>query len=247
MLQELYEESASQIYPIGMRYAKDERVFRYALSGSDLLSAWGAQAWNAFSSGANRESATIAAAGVAGGTTLTLTAVGTVTVDMFKGGYACIYWEMSYYRIKSNTAAAPGGTFVITLEDTLEQAIDAASVVSLYRNKYADVRRLVGGDETLWASTVGIPLRNVQSGYYHWLQTWGPCVGVGVDNIGQDASQRGLYFLASGALFTMVGPEANANQPANQYAGYLLPYTGPGPTGVDQPGALIHFELQLAP
>lgn len=246
MLQELYAESVSQIYPIGMRYAKDERVFHYAQAGDALRPAWGAQAWNAYSSGTTRESATIQAAALIGATSISCTAQGTVTADMFKGGYACIYWEMVNHRIRSNTAAAPGGTFTVTLEDALGQAIDAASVVSLYRNQYSDVRLGLGGALDLWLSTVGIAPRAVQSGYYHWLQTYGPCVGVGVDNIGETAAERGLYFLANGALFTMTGQHASNNQPANQYAGYLLPYTGPGPTGVDQPGALIHFFLQLA-
>jgi len=248
MLQRIYEELLVAQYPIGLRYAKDDRVWRYSKAGSALRSAWGAQTYNAFSSDGDRETNTIGVAATAGATTLTLTAVGTVTTDMFAGGYACINWEMSYYRIISNTNAAPGGTFEVTLDEALEQNIDVASIVSLYRNLYADVRLLEGaGTHPLWASTVGIPMRTVQTGYHFWAQTWGPCVGIGVDFIGQDASERGLYFVANGGLVTMSAVHASNNRPANQYAGYLLPYTGPGPTGVDQPGGLIHFMLQLSP
>lgn len=247
MLQEIYEEMLLQKYPIGMRIAKDDRVWRYSKAGSALRSAWGAQTYNAYSSGVNRETNTIGAAALAGATTLTLTAVGVVTANMFAGGYACINWEMIYHRIKSNTGVV-GGTFTVTLDEPLAQNIDVASIVSLYRNPYDDVRLLEGaGTHPLWASTVGIPMRAVQSGYHCWLQTWGPCVGIGVDNIGQDASERGLYFVANGGLVTMSAVGATANRPANQYAGYLLPYTGPGPVGQDQPGALIHFMLQLSP
>ena len=166
---------------------------------------------------------------------------------MYAGGYALVRWEFSYYRILYNTAATGGNTFTITLDEPLWENINVASIVTLYKNPWADTRRLVGGDDALWSSTVGIPPRDVQSGYYYWTQTWGPCAGVLVDNVGQTASERGLYFLASGAMFTMTGPHTSNNQPANQYAGFLLPYTGPGPTGRDQPGAFVHFMLQIMP
>lgn len=246
--QGLYEESATQRFVIGARKQVDDRVFRYAYAGSALRSAWGAQAYNAFSSDGDRESNTIAAAAAAGASSITCTAIGTVTADMFAGGYACIYWEMSIYKILHNTAAVAGGTFTVILKEPLEQAIDAASVVSLYRNPYDDVRLLEGaGTHPLWASTVGIPLRDIQSGYYFWVQTWGPAVGVGVGDIGAGASERGLFFVASGALTMLSNVNADGTEPSNQHAGYLLPYTGPGPVGVDQPGALIHFFMQVAP
>jgi len=243
----IYSVDTTKKHEIGTRLEVDDRVFRYAYAGSDLLAGWGCQAYNSFSNSTNVEDQTIGAAGTAGDTTITCTAVGTVTADMFKDGYALIRWELHQYRIISNTAAAALSTFTVTLDEPLWEGVDAASVVTLYRNPWADTRRLTGGDEALWASTVGIPPMDVSSGEYYWAQTWGPCLGIGVDNIGATASERGLYFLASGALFTMVGPHATNNQPANQPAGFLLPYTGPGPTGSDQPGAVIHFYLQIAP
>ena len=243
----LTAESATQKFLIGTRRVVDERVFRYAYAGEALLASWGAQAWNAYSNAANVEDATIGAAGTAADTTITCTAVGTVTADMYAGGYALIRWEFSYYRVLANTAATAGNTFTITLDEPLWENIDAASLVTLYKNPWADTRRLVGGATDLWASTVGIPIRDVQSGYYYWAQTWGPCSGVGVDNFGDLASERGLYFLANGALYPMTGPHVSNNQPANQPAGFLLPYTGPGPSGRIQPGAFIHFMLQISP
>lgn len=248
--QGLYEENASQRFVIGTRRQVDDRVFRYAHAGNALRSAYGAQAHNAFSSGEVRETQTIGAAALAGARVLTLTAVGTVTENMFAGGYACIHWEMSIYKILSNTGAAPLGTFTITLKEALEQAIDAASVVTLYRNPYADVRYMVGapGPWPLYASTMGIPLRTIQANYYFWLQTWGPAVGIAVADIGAAESYRGLYFLEGGGLWSMSGVDANANAPANQYAGFLLAYTGVSvAAGINQPGALVHFFMQVAP
>ena len=115
MLQSIYQESVSQVYPIGMPHRRDDRTFRYCQAGDALASAYGAQTYNAFSSAVVRETAAIAAAGVAGDRTLLLTAQGDVTVNMFRGGYACIYWEFSYYRIIANTAATAGNTFTVTL------------------------------------------------------------------------------------------------------------------------------------
>ncbi|MBA7655209.1 hypothetical protein ES703_63108 [subsurface metagenome] len=248
MKQGILEVSTTKVYPIGKRIALDERVFRYAYAGQALRASWGAQGWMCYSDAANVEDATIAAAGVVGDNTILCTAVGTVTENMYEGGYALVRWEMSYYRIISNTAATPGNTFTITVEGPLWENINAASLVTLYRNPWADTRLLEGaGMHPLWASTVGIPRRDVALGDYYWCQTWGPCSGVLVADLGDLAAERGLYFLANGALYTQTGEHATNNYPANQYAGFLLPYTGPGPAGRIQPGGLCFFMLQLSP
>lgn len=244
--QSIYEQDTTPNFRIGTRRVVDERTFRYAYAGEALLASYGAQSWSCYSDAANVEDNTIGAAGTATDTYITCTAVGTVTPDMYAGGYALIRWEFSYYRILSNTGATAGNPFTVYLDHPLWEDINVASLVTLYKNPWADTRILTGGSP-LWASTVGIPPRDVDILNYYWAQTWGPCGGVLVIDCGAGESERGLYFVAEGALLTQSGLDPNANQPANQYAGFLLPYTGPGPAGRNQPGGFCHFMLQICP
>ena len=158
-----------------------------------------------------------------------------------------IYWEFLCLRILSNTAEddPSAGIFGVTFDNPLPVAIDAASVVSLYRNKYADVRYNAGGADAGFQSGVCVPTYTRTDAYYSWGQTWGPAGLAGTDNIGATAGERGITVMHDGSVFTTSGIHSSNNQPLYQYLGYLIPYTGPGATGVDQPGAFIHVQLQL--
>lgn len=241
-----YEEDTAQTYPIGTKFVDDDRRWRMVKAGNAGTVGRILQSWNAFSTGTTTESATIAAAAADGDATISCTEQGTVTKDLFAGGYFTVYWEFQVYRIVKNTATA-GGTFTITMDNVLDQALVSTSVVTVYRDKYADVRHLTDGAQAGWGSGVCVPHRTITSGSYAWGQTWGPCGIAGTDNAGATANERGMSMMTDGSIFQTTGIHASNNQPQYQYIGYLAAYTGNGPTGTDQPGALFWVELQLAP
>lgn len=250
---EVYEESAYKQYPIGTKFVDGDRIWRYCQAGNSITRGRVLQAWNAFGTptsgdGTTREDATIAAAAVIDATTISCTDQGSaVTKDLYAGGYAMVYWEFLCLRIVENGAEDTDGLISVTIDRPLPVAIASTSNVSLYRDKYADVRYLSAGDEAGWGAGVCVPNYTKTDAYYFWGQTWGPCGLAGTDNIGATQNERGIYMMTDGSVFVTVGPHASNNQPAYQPIGYLIPYTGAGPTGTDQPGAFIHVELRLAP
>ncbi len=243
-----YEIDTVARYPIGTRFVDDDRVWRYAYAGGTCTTGYAAAAFNKFSTGTTQETATIAAAGSDGDTTISCTTQGTVTADLFAGGYFLVYWEFQCYRIESNTATS-GTTFIITMDNPLDQDISGSSVVTVYKDKYTDCRRLTSGEQAGFAGVVGVPHKTITSGAYGWLQTWGPAAVAGTDNIGETPGERGLYAMHDGSVFCTTGIHGSNNQPAYQYLGYAVGYTGTavGGTGLDFQGAHIYIELQIAP
>jgi hypothetical protein len=247
---EVYEEEAIAHYPIGTDFVDGDRSWHYVQAGNSIVRGRVLASWNAFSTptsgdGTTRETATIAAAVVIDSKVITCTDQGTITVaNLFAGGYAMVYWEFLCLRIVSSTIEDSSGQFTVTIDRPLPVAIDSASVVSLYRDKYADVRYLTSGSEQGWASGVCVPNYTKTDTKYFWGQTWGPCGLAGTDNIGATAGERGIYRMHDGSVFVTTGIHASNNQPAYQHIGYVIPYTG-DITGYDQPGAFIHVQLQL--
>ncbi len=245
-----YELEQYAKYPIGTKFVDDDRRWRYVQAGNTCTAGRVLQSWNAYSTptsgnGTTRETTTIAAAASDGDTTITCTELGSVTKNIFAGGYFLVYWEFQSYRIQENTLAAT--TFTVTMDLPLDQDISGSSVVSIYRDKYADVRYLSAGNQAGFGSGVCVPHKTITDEYYAWGQTWGPCGLAGTDNAGATANERGMSMMTDGSIYQTTGIHASNNQPQYQYIGHLISYTGPGATGVDQPGALFHVELQLAP
>jgi hypothetical protein len=242
MLQDIMEQSILQKYSEGMRYARDERVFRYAHAGNGLTALWGALTYMP-----TTEHGVLTADAPAGSTVLHCTAVGTVVADQFKGGYAVLSWNVGAHRIKSNTGAAPAGAFTVTLEDATWRDFTVATDCTLYTNEYHDVRCALGIPEYQGHSTfVGIPLINVTNAYWCWLQTWGPIPGMGVAAQGAAVGERACYFYGDGAVINQTEMVAGPGQ-ALQYAGELLPFTGPASSPVDVTNAMIFMNLRLKP
>ncbi len=249
-----YSQGAAQLYPIGTKFVDDDRVFRYVQAGKTSAVGHPLQTHNRFGTatsgdGVTAETGTIQAAGAVGDLYLTLTDQGSATpANVFAGGYATIYWEFLVRRIESNTAEddPSAGLFRIYLDRPLDIAIDAASVVSCYRDRYADVRRENTGDIELYAPVVAVPVITLTDTYYAWGQTWGPCGIAGVDNAGAVSSEQAFYQHAGahpqGSL------TSSDTTKMKQYLGPSACSTHSGTTaGVDQPGALIFINLQLAP
>ena len=243
-----YEITELAKYPIGTLFVDGENSYRYVQAGNACTAGRLLVGYNAFGTatsgdGTTRETATIQAAATDGDTTITCTDQGSATPkDVFAGGFCTIYWEFQVKRIESNTAEDSGGLFVLTLDWPLDQDIDAASVVSCYRNIFADVRHLTSGVQGLHGSGCCVSNKTITDTYRGWGQTAGICGLAGVDNVGAGDNEIGMYNL-SGAVYFISGVHATNNQPTYQYVGYIAGYTGH--SGVDFPGALVPVKLCL--
>jgi hypothetical protein len=247
MLQDTMEVSTNQIYPIGMRLAKGDRVYRYCQADADrqLRAAYGVWGDVRYA-----ESGALAVQAPAGSTTLTLTAVGTVALNEFQGGvvavnFAGIWGEM--YGIRANTAAAPGGTFTITLDQPTTALITVAgSVLTCFQSPWRRVvsqrQRQIDGIATDYRKTpwVGVPNRFVPAGKWCWVQTWGPCAIVGSSGTeGVADSERAMQMDDVGAMLRL--RDLGDGLGRHQIAGFVLPVTTAGA----MPYSL--FFLQIAP
>ncbi|GAJ03888.1 unnamed protein product, partial [marine sediment metagenome] len=138
MKQGIFELSSTPIYPIGKRFAPDERAFRYAqIYGQASLVG---RAVANLSTG--QEAAVAAANSAIGATTVTITvqAAAGLEEDELKGGYLCYAWFYRH-RIKSHPAAASGATCVLTLETAIVGAAVESGVTTLiaYHNLWRKV------------------------------------------------------------------------------------------------------------
>lgn len=184
MLQDIYQESAIQRYPIGLRYAVDERVFRYAKSGITMLNhATYRLAVCTDQILAINDLLSVAPAKVIGDTTVKV-AVGTfqggvVAANELIGGYVEI-WPVAggnqfmWRLIKSNTAVS-GGQFTITVDKPFNFAVGIASQVSIHPSIYRAVKPAFQAGLGAYQVAVGLPPIPVTLNYYFWLQTWGRC------------------------------------------------------------------------
>lgn len=154
-----------------MRYARDERVWRYAHIHPTGGNGRG-RPMMATDKGVERGA--FLGAQVAGANTVTWACVGTVVANQFKDGYLLCQGGF-VHRIRSNTG---GATITLTLEDTFAacEAIAAGRYGLLLENPYANVRAhaTCNGGASGSGLCVGINTIDVTSDYYVWLQTWGP-------------------------------------------------------------------------
>ena len=231
--QPLYEQSAIQNFPIGTRLQVQDRTFHYACAGGTTAVAMKA-GHNASAECSANTAATAYAAGVK---TIIFLDTDTRAAHYYQNGYA---WVMNltsgvyqFLKIKdSDVALAADNQVTLHLYDPLPFAIPASTWLTVHRNPYASI--LFTTVNT--SSMVGVPLIPVTSGYYFWIQTWGPCFGTAMSAIpGAAANDRAIYFNSDGALINGASLTTNGMQ----YAGYLLPNTA---AGGDQ-----FYQLQLAP
>ncbi len=179
--QGIYDESSTALHRIGERIQVGDRVFRYASAGTALLAGVVAQA------------ATLGGAGTALQTTLAVTvaaSIGDVNIyvnalttaqsaNVFEDGWASIHDDSAVacflYLIKSNSALATSGTSsYITLYDGIHIALTTSDQIELLANPYKAVIATPSAT-TLTGGLIGVPPIAITSGYYFWLQTWGPC------------------------------------------------------------------------
>ena len=245
---EVYEEEATAKYPIATKFVDSDRTWHYVQAGNSITRGRVLHSYNAYSTptsgdGTTRETATVAAAVVIDATVIKCTDQGTITVpNLFAGGYAMVYWEFLCLRIVSSTIEDSSGEFTVTIDRPLPVAIADSSVVSLYRNKYADVRYHNVGAHMDFASGVCVPNYTKTDTRYFWGQTWGPCGLAGVNAVGASAGERALVADQGGSILVAL---SDITTKSYQRIGYLLPYTGPQTDPQDEPGAFLHVQLEL--
>jgi len=240
--QSIYEESTTQKFPLGTRIQVGERTFRYAHSGAAIYG--GAVAGQPALSGATTTLQTavpVAVATVGGATRVYVTAVTTVqAANLFAEGYAVISEVTATpdavytFRIKSHTSLALTGTAsYIDMYDEIPVALDTSDRLALTTSLYKDI--IVLPVSTATGAPLGVTPIVITSGYYFWLQTWGPCgirMEVGATGIGTDVIMATTPAAAG-------SPIVDAASTVGTRIGYLLNI------GTDDYGALVY--LQLAP
>jgi len=105
-----------------------------------------------------------------------------VTKNMFRDGYVWLWTGTGagqMLRVKSNTTGSSGTAGQYTDlqfrdDDRLHEAIDTQVTLAVVRNKYDSVIEY-DGLSTLTGPIVGVPPRDITSGYYFWLQVKGLC------------------------------------------------------------------------
>jgi len=185
--QSIYEESSTAKHKLGERLPlPDGRVFYYAKAGEALT------AGKLCSAQVDTDAEdTVTVAHPAGTTEVTITAASAITKDQYKEGYLIVDEGTdagSIYKIKSNEAIASGSTGTVTLYDGLVTAWSTSDTdITLVTNLFYKVQ-LANTDQI--ELPLGVPLIDVTSGYYFWLQTWGVAPVLQDEAFGNNAAQR---------------------------------------------------------
>ena len=177
--QNIYEESATPLIPVGTRLQLGDRVFRYSSAGAAINQGWLLASAPLGGAVTTAQKDLVVAAAVAGQDYFTVTTHTTAQpANRFADGWAtvvsdtCTHGAGVAYRIKSHPAQAAAGPLKITLYDDLHKAVTANCKVSLTANLWA--RTVHTPANTAAGMPVGVSLIDVTSTYYFWCQTWGP-------------------------------------------------------------------------
>lgn len=259
MLQGIYDESAIQKYPIGIRIALDDRVFRYCKAAGNLIGLFGGRCTNF-----PREGNTDAVEYAAGTYQITIPMnpngvnyVAEQVADYWKDGYIWIMqWPIvtsvgQMYRIKSSSAAV-GGFVTLTLYEPLKVTVGASTWITAWPNIYSYIKT----DTDPRMSVVCVPLIPVISGRYFWGQTWGPIFMASGQSPGRNDHDRDVYFhpvpAIPGQQGITPGSQIDFSTLGNrvpQRAGFLITNTSPWTNADGNPelGGDQFFMLQLSP
>jgi hypothetical protein len=192
--QDIYEQSTTAYHGLGTRaMLEDGRVFYYCGNfqataiATNLLLTGAARVANHNAQTQSTSGGTL----LAGATKVTLDlAATTVTTSQYQDGY--ITFDSStgagqIFRIREHTTKAGAGTISVTLYDPIVVAGGTGTVISLYRNPFADPVIHAAAAAGV-APEIGVNLIAITAGsgdasssipntttYYFWAQTWGPC------------------------------------------------------------------------
>lgn len=262
MKQSIYAQSTPQIYPIGMRIALDDRVFRYCKAKTALRPLMDGMCGHLVSVRGNTD-AVIYAAGTYEITipmnSHSVDYVAEQTVNYWAGGWIWIIpdpWSPQttgvgqFYRIKSS-AVAVGGFVTVTLEEPLIETVTASREVNVWPNIYSKIYGVPWPfDGKARTSLVCLPLIPVTLGNHFWGQTWGPMMAQCGFTPGRAEHDREVYWKADHYGF-VPGTEVDFTTPnaIPQRVGFVLTNTLPwtNMAGAGQLGSDNLIMLQLSP
>ena len=180
-----FTESSTQLWPLGTKMEYGDRTFRYCQTGAAITAGKLVQQTTHV---AHHTNCTVtdadAVAGsyshAAGSTSFSIETSGDtdLTANLYAEGYLFVNdatGEGQCMRVKSHPAHNHGDdpTVIITTYDPLKTAIvKNSSQCSLVKNPYAAV---VTAPTAETGAVVGASVIDLQSGYFGWLQTNGPC------------------------------------------------------------------------
>jgi len=198
-IQGIMQESVSQKFPLGYKLElEDGRIFRYSKAGAVALAA-GKMTGSPIVA-TERDNAINAAAAVStGATSFLFTAVGTITKNQFKDGFAHIVndtGEGLQYKIKSNTAAAAAADTTITLYDPIVTALAATTDVILTVSPWSAL--IITPDDVIKAT--GVPTVPITANYYYWSQTGGVGMCLVTGSTGVATTERELCVDVAGGV-----------------------------------------------
>lgn len=250
---DLYQNLAAQNYPLGAKFVDGSMVYYIARANAALANSFGSEqpvcsvAKIAASSGDGADSVACGTTPAAGDTTvyvLDTTAAGSRPVNYYEDGYFHAYSSTVNERQSSriNRSTVGNGTGItVTLDHALRSSDNTSSgtltvtTVDLYPSPFRKTATGAGDSEQ---TVVGYPQIDATSGYWYWVQTWGPCIGHYVNTWpGETAGQRMVVFDPANQNGLLQWAQATAG---NQIAGYLLPWT-------DAAYGCCHFFLTLRP
>lgn len=174
-----YEQSSTQLFPLGTKMSEGERVWRYAKSAAG--SGIGIPQQSAVAINAEQDDdIAIGATSAIGDKTVSVTSTTNLasgvlaTANGVAEGY--IYFNIAAglgqcYKIKSHELLATTAESIFTLYDALTIALTTSSKCGIVQNPYTNV---LATTAVLTGQCVGVPPLAVTSGYYFWIQTGGP-------------------------------------------------------------------------
>ena len=179
--QGIYETSSTKLARLGERLQLGDRVFRYAKSGAAILG--GMLVQGPIKGGSDTTLQTtlpVTVAAAAGDSRIYVNALTTAqAADLYADGWASIFDATlagpTLFRVKGNSALAVSGvTSYIDLYDATPVALTTSSQIELITNPYNGCITLASAT-AITGMLLGVAPVYVASGYYFWLQTFGPC------------------------------------------------------------------------
>jgi len=180
---DIWHPTATKKFPLGaLAESRDGRLWRYQEdAGSGLNIAEGCQAAAADTDAEYEVQTNNPDIWVVGDKTITVTSTATIAAHEFVDGYVYVpdgTGQGNMYLIKDNKVSTANATTgydtVIEIADQggIRIAIEAASDVTLWKNKYKDVI-VFPTDPT--GSATGVTMTAVTAGYFFWAQVKGYC------------------------------------------------------------------------
>lgn len=200
-----------QRYIYGTRYLMwDGRVYKYANAVAAVYSYHGARASEAapLSYTAAPDNSAVA------GSRFINPTLANREIDDLAGGYAVMYDstidDTVMRGIIGNDASAT--TTRIYLDYPLAAPITTSDALEVYENPYRELNEANSGT-LAW---IGVPATSAGAGYKFWVQTWGPALISGGEDLDGGSDQRCMKWGSNACLFK------DSSKTAGQIAGYIL-------------------------